>query len=76
MTFGMWRCFLQGKLYRQEKYQGTSEGRNLEESVKDKVLAERDIFTKEREDWDIFTIPFSSLRLVGDPTLASTELHV
>ena len=47
--------------------------RNLEGSVKDKVLAERDIFTKEREDWDIFTMPFYSLSLASDPTAASTN---
>ena len=47
--------------------------RNLEGSVKDKVLAERDIFTREREDWDIFTMPFYSLSLASDPTAVSTN---
>ena len=56
----------------EKKYQGTMKGRNLEVRVKDKVLGESDIFTKEREDWDIFTSLFSSLSLVSDPAITLT----
>ena len=56
----------------EKKYQGTMKGRNLEVRVKDKVLGESDIFTKEREDWDIFTSLFSSLGLVSDPAITLT----
>ena len=56
----------------EKKYQWTMKGRNLEVRVKDKVLGESDIFTKEREDWDIFTSLFSSLSLVSDPAVTLT----
>ena len=56
----------------EKKYQGTMKGRNLEVRVKDKVFGESDIFTKEREDWDIFTSLFSSLSLVSDPAVTLT----
>ena len=56
----------------EKKYQWTMKGRNLEVRVKDKVFGESDIFTKEREDWDIFTSLFSSLSLVSDPAVTLT----
>ena len=56
----------------EKKYQWTMKGRNLEVRVKDKVLGESDIFTKEREDWDIFTSLFSSPSLVSDPAVTLT----
>ena len=72
LTYFLIFYFFKESIPDEKKYQRTMKGRNLEVRVKDKVLGESDIFTKEREDWDIFTSLFSSPSLVSDPAVTLT----